>query len=367
MGHLHRAKRLIEGFNQLGMEVDVIYGGMPVEIEFAARSVFHLPPVRAKDASYKSYLDGEGNPLGSQWLEQRKDLLIDHVRDRHFDMLLLEAYPFGRRVVRDEIQALIAEAERRNPRPLIVSSVRDILQEKRKPGRNEETRDLVLKHFDHVLVHADSSIIDLADTFPLAHEIREKLAYTGFVVPQSADSEPIESFDILCTAGGGGFGFKLLQTAIETACLSPWDTKKWCLATGPHMTPEESNHLRDKVPPNVTLVELLPNLVGHMKKAELSISQCGYNTAMDVLAAHGSSQCRAVFVPYDIEGQTEQLRRAQLLSNKGFAINVPQSELTPETLSKALTDAAKLERVEHQSQFDGIAKSARIVRNWLLH
>ena len=99
MGHLHRAKRLIEGFNQLGMEVDVIYGGMPVEIEFAARSVFHLPPVRAKDASYKSYLDGEGNPLGSQWLEQRKDLLIDHVRDRHFDMLLLEAYPLDRKSV----------------------------------------------------------------------------------------------------------------------------------------------------------------------------------------------------------------------------------------------------------------------------
>ena len=133
-------------------------------------------------------------------------------------MILFEAFPFGRRMVRHEIAALLqAAAERKNP-PLIVSSVRDILQERKKHGRNEETRDLITTQFDHVLVHSDPNLIRLGATFPFASEIETKTSYTGFVVPPVRAVEgAIERYDIIVSAGGGAFGGDLLKTAMEVA------------------------------------------------------------------------------------------------------------------------------------------------------
>ena len=48
------------------------------------------------------------------------------------DLILTEAYPFGRRMVRHEMDALLRAAGKRQPKPLIVASVRDILQERKK-------------------------------------------------------------------------------------------------------------------------------------------------------------------------------------------------------------------------------------------
>ena len=59
VGHVYRARRLIEAFAAEGLAVDVVYGGVPLEgVSFAAESVHYLPPVRAADATYKKMLTG---------------------------------------------------------------------------------------------------------------------------------------------------------------------------------------------------------------------------------------------------------------------------------------------------------------------
>ncbi|MGI9355178.1 MAG: glycosyl transferase, partial [Rhizobiaceae bacterium] len=183
VGHVHRAKRLIEAFAAEGLAVDIVYGGMPLDgISFTAESIHHLPPIQAEDASYKRMLDAEGNELSSDYMEQRIASLLGIFAGLEPDVILTEAFPFGRRIIRHEMDALFAAARARPKPPLIVSSVRDILQEKRKPGRSEEARDWVRNCFDHVLVHADPNVIALDATFSQANEIEDKLAYTGFVI-----------------------------------------------------------------------------------------------------------------------------------------------------------------------------------------
>ena len=86
---------------------------------------------------------------------------------------------------------------------------------------------------------------------------------------------------------------------------------------------------------------------------------------MDALAAHRDSACRAVFVPYDTEGQSEQLRRAQLLEEAGYAVCVPQSQLTPEGLLDAVARARSLPRVAHEINFDGVNTSAQLLHAFL--
>jgi len=364
VGHVYRAKRLVEAFAAEGLAVDIVYGGVPLDgITFAGESVHYLPPIRAEDASYKRMLDADGKELSQDYMQSRKSALLNVFSRLQPDAILTEAFPFGRRVIRHEMDALLTAAMERPEPPLIISSVRDILQENRKPGRIEEARDWARNRFDNVLVHADPNIIRLDATFHLAPEIEDKLAYTGFVVPPSEGSEAVGGFDVIVSAGGGGFGEILMRTALHLA--NGDGARTWCFATGPNLDEAVKADLRENAASNVTVTERLDNLAGHMKRAKISISQCGYNTAMDALAAHETSDCRAVFVPHDTTGQTEQLRRARLLETSGYAICVPQSKLSAKRLRGAVKRAVVLPKVMREIDFDGAANSARLLRQWI--
>lgn len=367
VGHVYRAQRLIGAFANSGLAVDAIIGGEPVEgLEFEAETVHYLPAIRAVDESYSAYLDANGMPLDKPFLDMRCAKLLDIFDRLDPDLILIEAFPFGRRMVRHELLALLAASSRRAIPPFVVSSVRDILQEKRKAGRAQETRDIIQAHFDHVLVHSDPDVIRLDETFPLTAEIADKVSYTGFVLPPAAAAQSdAEKFDVIVSAGGGAFGGELMETALQVALSNPLPGTRWCLATGPNLPSEMVSRLHNHAPDHVTIRTRLENLSAHLMKARVSISQCGYNTAMDVLAVHRKSQCRAVFVPYDTKGQTEQLRRAQLLEATGYATCVPQSEVTPTSLGQAILEAASLPQIDHLVNFNGSENSARLIKGWL--
>ncbi len=364
VGHVFRAQRLIEGFSRHGFAVDIIYGGQVLkEVEFAAESIHFLSPIRAADNSYSAYLDADNQPLGKPF-QMRRAREIEVIFDKlNPDIVITEAFPFGRRMVRLEMGTLLKAAQKRRPKPIMVSSVRDILQERKKPGRVEETCDWIDQFFDRVLVHSDPSVIRLDSSFPLADRIADKFSYSGFVVPPPSIEPVMHQFDVIVSAGGGAFGGELLATARKAAeQRTDWS---WCLSSGPNLAADQFRSLADRCPPHVTLTRYLPNLAGQLKQARVSISQCGYNTAMDALVAHHDSACRAVFVPYDVEGQSEQLRRAELLQKGGYGICLPQSSLTEQRLLRSCEQASKLDRVDHQINFDGVDNSAKLLLSWL--
>jgi predicted glycosyltransferase len=133
------------------------------------------------------------------------------------------------------------------------------------------------------------------------------------------------------------------------------------LCTGPNLPPESIAKLHDKCPDGVTIREFLPNLAAHLKQAKLSISQVGYNTAMDVLSAGENGDCKALFVPSDIAGQSEQLRRASLLHLKKYAINLPESQMNPKSLADAIDRALNLPPRSMRINFVGADTSAAII------
>ncbi|MEP1207808.1 MAG: glycosyltransferase [Rhizobiaceae bacterium] len=364
VGHVFRAKRLIDGFSRHGFAVDVIYGGKALEeIEFAADSIHTLSPISAADSTYATYLDADGQPLTKEFQLKRAEELGQIIKGLDPDIVLTEAFPFGRRMVRYELDILLSEMHKRRPKPLIISSVRDILQERKKPGRVEETCQWIDQYYDRILVHSDESVIPLDATFPLIDRIRDKISYTGFVIPPASAVSAVQKFDIVVSAGGGAFGGDLFATALAAAEQRPdWS---WSLSTGPNLAEDQYRLLAEKCPQHVELTRYIPNLAEQLKQARVSVSQCGYNTAMDVLAAHRDSACRAVFVPFDTQGQSEQLRRAELLQQGGYAVCLPQSQLNQQRLLAACDQALNLDRVDHQVNFDGVDNSARLLLSWL--
>ena len=320
-----------------------------------------LPALLAGNAGFSGLADQHGNPVDDAFLERRRELLLDAFHQTRPDIVIIEAFPFGRRQMRFELLPLLDAIEAMTPRPKLLTSVRDILQERTKPGRDEETVGLVKAHFDHVLVHGDPSFVTLPQTFPLAGEIAEKIIYTGLVAG-SAPAAPAEVFDIVVSAGGGAVGLDLVRSALEVAGRSAF-RGSWCLITGPNLPEHDFAALSAQAPANVTLVRFRRDFPSLLRGAELSISQAGYNTVCDILQA----QCRSILVPFTAGGETEQSVRAARLEALGLAISLPENGLNADILRKRHRDEPWPGRnhLHTSSTSSGAQRTAEVLRRML--
>jgi predicted glycosyltransferase len=365
IGHLARASRVASALRARGMAVTLVTGGPPVA-GFPGADVDHvaLPPVSVGDGSFSGLMDASGNPATPAYLDQRRDLLLEAFDRVRPDIVVTEAFPFGRRQMRFELLPLIRAIEARKPRPLLVASIRDILQRSSKPGRSEETVDLVLAHFDRVLVHGDPAFAALEDSFPLASRIAQKVSYTGLVCPPRPVPSP-ERFDMVVSVGGGAVGAILVRAAIEAARLRP-DLARCCVIAGPNLPQSDYDSLAAAAPASVELCRFRTDFAALLASCRLSVSQAGYNTVADILQAG----CRALLVPFASDGETEQTERARRLEGAGRMVMLAESDLArPETAGAAMADAIgralalPLDASRQPAAADGANRSAEILED----
>lgn len=338
IGHLARASRIATALKDRGARVTMVTGGLPVA-GFPPEGVEHiaLPPVQTAGEGFKGLADAYGQPVGEDFLNHRRDLLLSAFRDLTPDVVVTEAFPFGRRQMRFELLPLLEAIGQANPRPRLYCSVRDILQAQTKPGRDQETLDLVRDHFDGVLVHGDPGFVRLEDTFPLADQIADRVTYTGLVAP--ARPEPADQgFDIVVSAGGGAVGEGVSRAALAALDHLP-PGLRLCLITGPNLPDPARAALQpiaDARPQGqVTIERFRRDFPALLAASNLSVSQAGYNTVCDILQAG----CRSVLIPYAAGGETEQTTRAEHLAVMGRAQVVTEDALSGETLARAITAA----------------------------
>lgn len=360
MGHLMRATRIAGAMVEAGMEVELVLGGEPVEgLDPHGARVTYLPPVKAESANFSSLLSGDGVPANAAYLDRRRDILLgilDRVRP---DALITEAYPFGRRIMRFELVPLIARARAMSPRPLVACSIRDILQRNPNPGPTRDTVAAIADGFDAVLVHGDRAFVAIEETFPAATAFAEKIHYTGIVGPEpSAVTRPVaDPADVVVAAGGGRVGRNLMRLAMEAKAHTRLNDARWMCVTGPLMPAEDRAALTALgAQTGVQIVGFRPDLVALFANARVAISQAGYNTVADLLAA----RCRSVLVPLAEGVETEQSDRTTRLAERRLAVVVEEPGLQPQALAAAIDDASSLPQIP-ELRFDGAAATARIV------
>ncbi|MBB3962557.1 glycosyltransferase family protein [Rhizobium metallidurans] len=363
IGHIARASRIANALQNDGFDVTVVTGGLPVAgFPAAGLKTVALPPVVASNAGFSGLADERGVAVDQDFIDRRRDLLLRAFHDTRPDVVIIEAFPFGRRQMRFELLPLIEAIEGSSPRPKLLSSVRDILQENRKAGRDAETVGLVQAHFDIVLVHGDPGFVRLEDTFPLTHDIADKITYTGIVAPPPPE-QASETFDIIASAGGGAVGMELLDAAAQAAKMLPADLR-WLLISGPNLPEVDFATLSQAIPPNVTLVRFRKDFPSLLGAARVSISQAGYNTVGDLLR----TDCRPILIPFVAGGETEQTVRAERLAKLGLAELLPEKGLTVDhvaaTVSAALA-APKRTTADLDIDLEGARRTAEIIRAML--
>ncbi|MDX1710485.1 MAG: glycosyltransferase [Rhodovibrionaceae bacterium] len=365
IGHLRRAAALARALDRAGFAVTLVSGGAPVaHLELGAARFVQLPAVLSADEAFSAIVDAEGHPVDAAFQERRRALLLSVLEETAPDVVITEAFPFGRRQLHFELLPFLDRANAMRPRPLIISSIRDVLQQNRKPERIRETVELVRARFDRVLVHGDPRLIRLEDSFPKANEIADKIVYTGYIADegQPPASAPLsERREIVVSAGGGAVGGKLLLTALDARALSAAAEWPWRVLAGGNLPQEAFDALRRAAPESVTVERARPDFRALLRNARASISQAGYNTVMDIL----STGTPAVLVPFAAGEQSEQSLRARRLADHKMATVVSEADLRPDVLAQALDRTLRLHPARTDIDLDGADESARLIARWL--
>ena len=363
IGHLKRASLIARVMAAAGLDVSVVLGGRVVPgVDFAGCARILLPSVHAADGTFETLLDERGETIDDEWRDNRAARLVLEFAALRPHVLMLELFPFGRRMFSFELVPLLTAARAAPCPPRIVSSVRDILVRKPDVERNRKAVAFAHAWFDHILVHGDPKLVPIEASFPEIAEIADKLAYTGYVVEReplavAGSEDPIGADEVIVSAGGGAVGLPLLRAALEAKPLSRLADRTWRLVTGPNLADDAFAELAWSPPPGVIVERWRADLSALFRACAVSVSQAGYNTVMDLLRA----RARAVLVPFAADGETEQTLRARVLVERGLAVAVDAATLSPKILADAIDEALTLSPPCVEIDCTGAETTARLV------
>lgn len=365
IGHLQRASRIAAGCAQAGLDTVLASGGLPIaDLDTGGARLEQLPPAKAGDARFSHLADPEGRPVDDTWKARRREATLALFARERPRVLVLELFPFGRRSLRFELLPLLEAAHAQSPRPWILVSLRDLLNPP-EPAKADWAVEVVDRYVDRVLVHGDPAIARLDETFPPAQRIAERLAYTGYVVPEMPRGVP-ESGEVLVSTGGGAVGGALAEAAVRARALSRRaGDAPWRVLLGGNLAQDRFEAVRAAADPGTRVERNRPDFTRLLAACRLSVSQAGYNTVTELLAAG----VPGVVVPFEGDGgEREQALRAERLAAAGRLTQLREAELTPARLAAAVDRALAPDPAAGAAQagssepnLAGVATSARVL------
>lgn len=366
MGHLVRSLALAAGLSKR-FRVVLLNGGPLPKAVMTPRDVeiVTLPPLGLGPNGQLVSRDHRRTVERAQNLRRR--IILETFRTSHPQVVLIELFPFGRKKFADELLPLLEEARNVLPSPpLVVCSLRDILVGRQENQRKHDERAVALAnhYFDAILVHSDPAFARLEESFRPVTPLHIPVYHTGFAFTDRELDQgtlPTRPRQIIVSAGGGLVGEPLLRTAVEAyPLLSQNGSVKMKIVAGPFLPDEAWNSLRagSHGQKGLVLRRFVPDLPAEMRASAASVSQCGYNTALDILRAG----VPALVVPFAANAEDEQTNRARRLERLGALRVLEPQQMNAHRLAHEIRALLCFKPSTIRLDLNGAQNTARIVR-----
>jgi predicted glycosyltransferase len=248
----------------------------------------------------------------------RRDLILVALGKLKPDVVITDNFPFNQQRLRGEVIPLIERAHNGvYGECLVVTTTDGIMVDESIKGEDRADRAAALldKYFDMVIVQSDPVFARLEEFFQPRDTLRTPLFHVGFVAPEQELSR-LDTADggdsILVSAGDGRYGGILFRAAVEAQkVLWPISERPMKIVAGPRLPEDEWRDLltSTKGMDGLVLTRLVDDMRTEMAWSRCSISQCGYNTALNAV----TTQTPSLFIPCQDSQRQEQIVRAQRL------------------------------------------------------
>jgi predicted glycosyltransferase len=284
------------------------------------------------------------------------------------DAVIVELFPLGRRKFAAELVPLLERARSGLRRRTVICSVRDLLVSGHpdKQRHDDEAAARLDAYFDAVIVHGDPRFARLEETFQPSVPSKVPVFYSGLVsartIPPAAPLR--RSSQVLVSAGGGLVGGPLFSVAAEAhRSLLRRHGFTTRIITGPFLPEAEFERLSvlAGADEGLSVERFVPDLCDVMASSVVSVSQCGYNTTIDLFL----SGTPAVVVPFGEGHENEQRERALRLAALRLVTVLPTSELSAAALAGEILRLARRPRRVPGMSVSGAATTARLVGSLL--
>jgi predicted glycosyltransferase len=360
MGHLVRSLTLAGALAERFHVVLLSGGALPDCVQLPSSiEVLELPPIGLDDG--RQLVSRSETGLAEAQL-QRQQMILNAYSSLRPSAVVIELFPFGRKKFAAELLPLLEQAMNDPSFPVVVCSLRDILV-----ARSDH--DIVTsveranRYFDAILVHSDPTFARLEESFHSPTPLHVPIHYTGFVTTHSQPrpaSEGASRPRIVVSAGGGIVGETLFRTAAQAfQLLRATNDMEMKLIAGPFLPQTAWERLREMVDgwEGLRLERSVPELLPELFQASASISQCGYNTTLEVLR----SRIPALVVPFEEGRETEQTSRARKLAGVGALRMLRETEMTAHRLADEIQALLKFRPKDPNLNFQGAVNSVRII------
>jgi predicted glycosyltransferase len=368
LGHLVRsfalAGALAERFRVVLLNGGRLPRGLPVPpgVEFES-----LPPLGMDVDGTLVSRDGRRSP--ERALELRRERMLALQAQLRPDVVFVELFPFGRKKFATELVPLLETA--REAGALTVCSLRDILVgTRRDQARHDERASLTSNALlDAILVHSDPALARLEESFHPATPLQVPVHYTGFVVPGGereralTPTPPVSSRPrVVVSAGGGAYGGALLRAAADAHRLAGAGIDMR-IVTGPFVSDDDWHALRAAAhgQRGLDVRRSVPDLTAELRVAAASVSQCGYNTTLDLLR----TGVPALVVPFAEGNEDEQTNRAARLERLGAVRVLPADRADGRALAAEIKQLLAFRPAPVALDLDGARNTALTVANLL--
>jgi len=340
-------------------QVHWVEGGRPVPHAPCPRlRLVELPRIRRGPDGLIRGLDASQDT--DSLMRLRAARLLEQVEAIRPRVFLIEYFPFSKWELSCELLPAIAAVRAQGGR--VLCSLRDVVRKTRFEtapdlAYAQRVTELLNRHFDALLVHADPALTRLEEHFPAVADIRPPIHYTGLVSEKlsrapATDTEIARLTDgrpfVLASAGGGAGGRHLITLAART-----WRDpgvaagRPLVICAGLGWSEQFLRELsQGSAPGRVLVLPFSGDFLHWLAAADLSISQCGYNTAANLL----ETGTPAIVCPNP--NMSDQPFRAQRLAERGLvALLSPDGGV--EDLARAIDHALSQPRGGHQVDLDG--------------
>jgi len=305
-------------------------------------------------------------------LVTRRDIMLRVFERLKPRVVAIENFPFKQHALRGEILPLVERA--RNGiygDSLVVCMTDGILTNCAQDdgSRADKAAALLDKYFDLVVVHSDPVFARLEEFFQPKSVLHTQLYHTGFVARESASSRygnGLSGSTVLVSAGDGDHGGPLYRAAIEAnKILGPTLPLPMKIIAGKRLPEDEWQELMAIADGmvNLTLERTVPDLRTEMANARWSVSQCGYNTAVNTI----DTRTPSLFVPCGNGQREEQIVRAQRLVYWGAGRLLMPHHLNGASLANEIQQLTRFEPRHMYFDMNGASNAAHLISQIVYH